>query len=398
MAAERFRLLILTSTYPRWKGDSVPAFVHELGRRLAGKFDVLTLAPHARGTARREIMDSVEVRRFRYAPTRLECLAYEGGLLANLRQRPWTWLLLPFFFLSQTLTTVMLVRKLRPDVIHAHWLVPQGLSVALLRRFGLKVPLLTTMHGSDLYSLRGRFGRRLVRFVLANSTAVTVVSSAMQRDATRDSSSATPVTVAPMGVDLSAVFVPAVGERDVNSILFVGRLVEKKGVHSLLDAFALLHQRRPSARLRIVGDGPLMPVLMRYSEQLSCSGAVSFIGALPPVAVAAELQSCTVFVMPSMQEGFGLVLAEAMACECAVIASDLAAIDDMVTGDDIGLRFPAGDAVALAAACEKLLDAPDLCREMGRAARTAISRIDWQVCADRYSKLLARLATEKALG
>ncbi|MDE1885521.1 MAG: glycosyltransferase family 4 protein, partial [Xanthomonadaceae bacterium] len=70
------RLLVLTSMFPRWRDDTEPGFVFELCRRLAARFDVRVLAPHAPGAAMDELMDGVEVVRYRYAPQRLETLAY----------------------------------------------------------------------------------------------------------------------------------------------------------------------------------------------------------------------------------------------------------------------------------------------------------------------------------
>ena len=146
MAARRPRLLVLTSTYPRWRGDSEPGFVHELARRLAVTFEVTVLCPHAPGAARRERMDGVEVERFRYAPAALETLVPGGGVLPNLKRRPAKWLLLPGFLLGQAIATRRALARLGPDVVHAHWIVPQGAVMALLAALGRRVPWLLTSH------------------------------------------------------------------------------------------------------------------------------------------------------------------------------------------------------------------------------------------------------------
>ncbi|HEY0675481.1 MAG TPA: hypothetical protein VGD25_04670, partial [Immundisolibacter sp.] len=77
--ASRPRLLVLTSTFPRWVGDHEPPFVFELSRRLAQQFEVHVLAPHAPGAQLQETLDGVHVQRFRYAPEPLQQLAYDGG-------------------------------------------------------------------------------------------------------------------------------------------------------------------------------------------------------------------------------------------------------------------------------------------------------------------------------
>ena len=120
-------LLVLTTTFPRWAGDHEPPFVYELSRRLGDDFDITGLAPHAPGAQKDEIMDGIRVRRFRYAPDRLEKLAYDGGIPTRLRLYPWLALLLPSFLLAQIGAALQLVRERNPAVIHAHWLLPGGL-------------------------------------------------------------------------------------------------------------------------------------------------------------------------------------------------------------------------------------------------------------------------------
>lgn len=128
----RLRLLVLTSTYPRWSGDHEPGFVHELSRRLAADFDVTVLCPHAPGAAATEMLDGVRVLRYRYAPEALETLVHNGGIIGNLARAKWKWLLVPGFFLAQAIAAWNCLRRDRPDVIHGHWLIPQGLLLATL--------------------------------------------------------------------------------------------------------------------------------------------------------------------------------------------------------------------------------------------------------------------------
>src|SRR5690606_26031112 len=106
---------------------------HELARRLTQRFRVIVLAPHAQGAKRREMLDGVEIRRYRYAPERLETLVNDGGIVTNLRRASWKYLLVPGFVLIQAWQAWRLVSRRRVDVIHAHWLIPQGLIAALLQ-------------------------------------------------------------------------------------------------------------------------------------------------------------------------------------------------------------------------------------------------------------------------
>ena len=100
-AARRPVLLVLASTYPRWTGDPEPGFVHELSKRLADDFRVIVLGPHAPDAKPREMLEGVEVVRYRYAPERWETLVNDGGIVTNLKLQRWKLLLVPGFVLMQ---------------------------------------------------------------------------------------------------------------------------------------------------------------------------------------------------------------------------------------------------------------------------------------------------------
>ena len=182
----RQRVLVLTSTFPRWPGDHDPPFVAELCRRLVQDFDIHVLAPHAPGAKANEQMDGMQVTRFRYIWPRWETLAYDGGILARLKARPIRHLLVPFFLTAQCWALRKLLKQNSFDAIHAHWLLPQGL-IAVLARIGLakKSPLLCTSHGGDLFSLRSRPLTTLKRFVLKRCDRITIVSHRSARSPTR---------------------------------------------------------------------------------------------------------------------------------------------------------------------------------------------------------------------
>lgn len=228
---KRKTLLVISSTYPRWTGDHEPGFVHELAKRLTSQFSVIALVPSSPGASFHEILDGVEVIRFRYAPRRFETLVNDGGIISNLRQHRWKMLLLPTFVLGQSWRLWRLSRSRKVDVLHAHWLLPQGLIAALLNKLsGTSPRYVVTSHGADLFALRGKVLNELKRFVVRTAAAVTVVSEAMRNELVHIGADVDRVRVSAMGVDLEGRFSPNESlERSHNEILFVGRLVEKKG-------------------------------------------------------------------------------------------------------------------------------------------------------------------------
>ncbi|MEJ2140640.1 MAG: glycosyltransferase family 4 protein, partial [Gammaproteobacteria bacterium] len=217
MSDSRPTVLVLGSTFPRWDGDTEPRFVESLSYELADTFDVLVLAPHCRGAESRELLHrgerKLEVHRFRYFFEAFETLAYDGGMLSRVRQNPLRLLLLPLFLLGQAIAIARLCRSHKVDVIHAHWIVPQGFTVALLRLLSRRLPpFLVTSHGGDLYALRGSLLERLKRWVLGKADSVTVVSEAMRQYCEEKRIAPARIIVQSMGVDLEETFTPGDSE------------------------------------------------------------------------------------------------------------------------------------------------------------------------------------------
>ncbi len=399
MSAEPIRphLLVLASTYPRWGGDHEPGFVHELCKRLVARFDVTVLTPHAPGAARRECLDGVEIRRFRYAPQRLQTLVHGGGMLANLRRARWKWALLPGFMLAQCWSAWRIARELRVDIVHAHWVLPQGLVACLLRSAGIVPTYALTAHGADLHGLRGAWAQALKRRVIRHAAALSTVSAALRDEAAALTPLGPPAQVIPMGADLRERFVPDGGvPRQHDELLFVGRLVEKKGVAVLLEAFKLLREARPQLRLRIIGHGPLTGELQARADELGLSAAVVFDGPRTPAELPALLHAATLLIVPSVrtaggdQEGAPVVLMEAAGCACPIVASDLPGIRELV-GDALAPAMLAapGSAEALAEAIERVLDDPRAALSRAAALRErCMALVDWAPVAAAYARWL----------
>lgn len=393
------RLLVLTSTFPRWRDDHEPAFVFELARRLTDTFDVSVSAPHAPGARVEEHMDGVQVHRFRYAPQRLERLAYDGGIPSKLKQRPWLSFLVPWFLTAQLLSAYRLMRRIRPDIVHAHWLLPGGLIGALLQELpGADFRLVVTAHGADVHLTGGRLSGLLKREVLRSADLVTVVSRAL-RDKLRQSLPDAAIEVAPMGVDLHARFIPGDVPPRTGTLVFVGRLVAKKGVADLLEALPQVRAKRPEVRLLIAGQGPLETDLRALAERLRIGDAVEFLGSVPNDRLPAVLHRAGLAVLPFCTaddgdaEGLGLVTVEAMGAGIPVIVGDVAAVHDVITHGETGWIVPARDAAALAAAIIRLLDDPALAARLAENGRRyAQQTFDWSVVAARYRTLLCALS------
>ena len=301
--------------------------------------------------------------------------------------------------LAQLAWVLVLHGRFRYRLLHAHWLVPQGVVVVLFKHllFWQRLPVLLTSHGGDLFALQGGILNRLKGWVIRHADALTVVSEAMRQHVVAHWP-AVDVQVLPMGVDFEQRFVVD-DSRPRNSIIYVGRLVEKKGVHVLLDAFALLAGRRPDCpQLVVVGDGPDRAMLQSQCHALGLGERVLFMGALPQTRLAGVYARAILAVMPSVvardgdQEGLGLVAVEAMGCGVPVLASDLPAVRDAVIDGQTGRLFPAGDPEALAVLMATLLDDPEAREVLAEQARQyAVSRFGWAGVAAAYAGLYEAL-------
>jgi len=388
-------VLVLASTYPRWIDDPEPGFVHELCRRLTEHFDVIALVPDAPGADPDGMFDGVEVVRFRYAPRAWQTLVNDGGIVGNLRRSIWKWLLVPSFVLGQYFSAVRLVRSRRIDVVHAHWLIPQGLIARALKR-KTSTPYLVTSHGGDLFGLRGRMLTKLKRLVAADSAAMTVVSTAMRDEALKVELTPPKLGVLPMGVDLvERFFINTQMQRNPNEILFVGRLVPKKGLPHLLDALPAILKKRPATFLTIAGFGPEEAALRMHAKQLGIEHHVNFLGALPQQNLPNIYRTASVFVAPFIrdnsgnQEGLPVVLMEAIGCGCPVVVGNVAGIVDLLgdAADEISIK--PHDTVALAAAVLDALENPAQAQSRANKIRQdAAGRIDWKIIAKGYANVI----------
>ena len=390
---QRPELLVIASTYPRWRGDAEPAFVHELCQRLTERFRIIVVCPHAPGAARTEMLDGVEVVRYRYAPANLESLVNGGGIIANLRRAKWKWLLLPGFFLGQAWCCWKILKRARIAAVHAHWLLPQGLIALLAMALaGARAPLVITAHGSDVNALSGRLAERIKSRIVRSAAVVTTVSEPLRKRLQKLAPGAD-IRVAPMGVDLKARFAPDGCLRNQNEILMVGRLVAGKGIELVLEALALVRVRVPGVTLTIIGQGPEEDTLRESAAALGLSDSVRFEGPVAQDRLPTFYRRAGVFVAAFGEaEGFGLVLIEAIGCGCPVIANEVPAARFV-----LGENFPAvavdcNDSAALAERIVMLLECPSPNDAGGALLRAKLlARFDWTPAAKEYADLFSQL-------
>lgn len=391
------RLLVLASTYPRWADDPEPGFVHELCKRLTEHFTVTVLCPHAQGALTKEVLDGVIVVRYRYAPAVFERLVNDGGIVTNLRRSPWMAALVPYFMLGQFFTLIRLLHQQRPSTIHAHWIVPQGLTAAVaLGLLRYRPRFVVTSHGADLFALRGKLMTRVKRFVLQRATRISVVSSIMRKEISNLGIDKAQVDIEPMGTELTHLFTPDYGlSRQANELLFVGRMVEKKGLSNLIQALPTVLQRHPDTVLNIVGFGPEEATCKALVYDLGLMDKVRFLGALPQSSLPAFYRRASALVAPFMvansgdQEGLGLVMVEAIGCLCPVITTHVPAVQEVFGGSWPRYAAIPNSPSSLAEQIVRLLNEPLVASEwVSQLRQDVLRRFDYAAVASRYAAIL----------
>ena len=375
------RALFLTHSFPREPGDAAGSFVLRLAVALRDQgVDVHVVAPSGDTLPATDRFDGISVERFRYAPRRYENLAYAGNMHTQVRDSWGAKLALLGFLGSEFGTAVRARRAFEPDIVHAHWWFPGGLVGTWVS--GLSgVPLVTTLHGTDVRLARATaMARPLFRHVLQQSSAVTTVSRWLARE-TESLVSGVTATVAPMPV-ATELFSPG-GDREASRFLFVGRLTAQKGIATLVDALAKM---RHVAGLDVVGDGPLAGDLKARAHSLGIADRIRWLGHLPQPKLTELYRRATALVVPSTDEGLGLVAVEAQLCETPVVAYESGGLTDTVQHDRTGLLVPPGNVDALAGALDSLLDRSDRGVDLGRAGRmVALAGFAPESAARRYA-------------
>jgi len=383
-------IVFLTQVFPRYLDDPLGAFLWHLARALTAQgLTVEVIAPHGPGLAVYNQLDGVRVHRFRYAPARWERLAYTGVMHQIVARGIANKFLFACLLTALTLKAMAIVARGGSRVIHAHWWLPAGLAGALAS-LAMGKPLVITTHGTDVELLpQTPWAMPLARFVFSRARAITCGSTYLRQQLlSLGVADAGRLHVIPMPVSPLFEGEPPAAIRSQDEILTVARLTEQKGIDTLIRAMAVLRDRGCRARLKIIGDGPERASLEKEAQALGLGDCVAFLGMLAQRELPQHYASCAVFVLPSLREGTGLVLVEALLCGAPVIATDYGGVTDIVRDQETGLLVPAGDSIALAEAIQRLLEDRLLAQRLAANGRAwVLPRFAGQQVAARFREI-----------
>jgi glycosyltransferase involved in cell wall biosynthesis len=280
------------------------------------------------------------------------------------------------------------------DLMHCHFIIPDGLvALAIRRRF--RIPLVVTAHGSDVPGYnpdRFRILHRLISPVwraTARSIDTIACPSRFLEELLLEREPAARTVAIPNGFDLDKF---AATKSRTRSILVVTRMLERKGVQDVVRALAGTDL---GFEIHIVGTGPYLDTLKELARQLQVNAR--FHGWLDNNSdeLKALFETSAVFILPSHAENFPLVLLEAMAAGMAIVTTGQTGCREVV--GDAALLVPTGDETAIRSALQQLVSDADLRERLGRDARARIENLfSWPSVARQYMDLFERLLAERA--
>ena len=403
----RHVVVMVTTSYPRFPGDSVGTFMEPIARSVAARgHEVHVVAPWHPLVTRPPEEHGVRFHFYRYAPLRsLNVFGYAAAMRADVNLRAAAYLAAPLALAAGWRAARKVARQHQATMMHGHWVVPGGAMAAWAA--GSR-PLVVSLHGSDVYVAERHWPARIAaRQTLRRARAIVACSDDLRQRAIGLGAAPSAIETVPYGVDTER-FAPDPGARariraahglhDDDAVVFaVGRFVRKKGFEYLIEAIAHLKTRVPTVHLILAGWGDLDPSLRSLASRLGVSERVQFPGLLSHDAVPEWLAAADAIAVPSIRDdagnvdGLPNVVLEGLASGTPVVATTAGGIRSVIADGATGLLVPERDAPALADALARLLVDSGLRRRLGQEARAAMERTGtWSRVIDRYEAAYAR--------
>ena len=372
-------VLFVVTAYPRNKDDIITPWLVQLIKRLRQKgINVSVFTSSYKGLGNQNI-EGIPIYRFRYFFKRFERLTHEETAIDRVGRGLHNLFLTFAYLILGARAVIRLVKMRKFDIIHIHWPFPH-IIFGLLAKGAGRARLFSSFYGAEIRWLKKKFPLFIKPFswLLNKSDVITAISHHTANELKGIAKKR--IHIIPFS---SAVVESDNSAQDKNKIIFVGRLVERKGVKYLLEAFKKIEYEIPY-QLIIIGDGPEKQQLEDLSQHLGLKKRVTFTGRISDAQLNSYYQECSFLVLPAVYdkkgdtEGLGVVLLEAMSHSKPVIASNVGGITDIVESGFNGLLVPPMDTDSLARAIKKLALDKSQCRVMGRnAKKTVDERFNW---------------------
>lgn len=384
---QKKKMLVTASTFPRWKGDTEPRFILDYASAMNRFYDVTVLVPATEGAKDSEVINGVKIIRYHYFPVhKWETLCYPGAIVPRIKEKKVRALLVPCLILSLWFHLLFLLPKY--DMVHAHWLIPQGIIQSFFKK-----PYIVTGHGGDISSFNKSIIKILKKKCMRNAKSVVVVSKYKERELKQHFPDIKCELIS-MGVNTN-FFAKENNYREnyfeqgnKKVVLFVGRLAEIKGVEYLIQAL----KNEKEIVLVVVGEGPLRKKLEEETLNAQCD--VKFLGSKSHNELKHIYASADVLVVPSIsdekgaQEGLPTVILEAFAAKLPVIATNTGGIPDIVRTEQTGILVSQKNEADIKRAVGKILGDAKFREKIVINAYKKVQEYDYAAIAEKYNELI----------
>lgn len=386
--SNRMKVCVVTTSMPRYENDHKSPFILDLARSIQLKGTAVSIVGmHIPKTMSKDYLYNIPVRRLHYFIEKYESLqSTRAGIPAEWSKNKCA-LFLVFLYLMRLIIFLSFNGK-KFDIIHANWTIA-SLAAILTKPFHRK-PVVTTLHGSDIFSANKHTLFKYPTFLALNgSDALICVSNALKNEISNLNIPSNKIFVIPNGVDLNK-FNDQTNLQRKKIILYVGSLTKKKGVHLLLEAFSIVNRIQPDFELKIIGDGPEEMYLHNISSKLSIKDKVNFYESMPHNEIGKIMQESFMFVLPSIDEGFGVVLVEALASGLPCIAFNSGGVTDILD-ENQGILVEPGNVSELSSAINELITNRNLYNRLSVSGREIAKEFDWNLIAERVIQIYSRV-------
>lgn len=375
---------------------------------------VFILTPNTAAALSNEERSNLIISRFDYFfPKKYQCLASNGGLPYNFKRSNLAKIQVPLFFLSELYHAIKIVLFNNIDIINSHWLIPQGFVGAICRKL-LGIPHIATLHSSEVTFMRNiPFRRQIAQFIAFNSDIIISVSqhrvdefisfiAPKYRDKCKQK-----VRIIPMGIDKKLALI----QRDVNYlrirynvkakhiILYVGRLVEVKGIEYLIGSFKKVIVHHNDIVLLIVGSGPLEDDFKKMVFENDLTRYVRFEGFMDQNKIWDYYKISDIVVVPSIidssgyEEGLPVTLLEAMCAGKAVIGTKTKGICEVIRDGENGLLVDQKNSEQITEKIIDLLNNDELRATLSKNAISCANNYSWDVIGEQYVEIISGLTS-----
>ena len=405
MDGKKLKIYSLATTYPEALTSVKPKFVHVLNKELAQLgVDVKVIVPHTKGSLTTETMESVMIRRFKYLPEKFEL--NEQSIPDEMKRSKLGRLKVTFMIGIFFIFTYFECVKEKPDIIHGHWAFPGGYIAFLISKLvGSKCVI--SIHGAETPLLKkSKFILKKTINSLNKSHAVIVNSDYTKNEYKKlgvKEDKMTTINPPPNFVkhtqdkELLKKFRRSFVTDDSKIILFVGRLVERKGVEYLIKAVPKI--KTSQVHVIIAGGGWLMNDLKELVSSLELDNKVTFFGPPTNEELGYLHDISDVFVIPSIvdsmgeTEGLGLVIPEAMESGLPVIATSVGGIVDVVKNNNNGILINQKDSNAIAEAVDKIFSNKDFADKLIQNSKKTVSNFLPSLIAKKHLEIFQKIKT-----